>query len=176
MEKAFLLHNRVFKDNRGTFAPIQLIFGDNRLEVLRKTWIQCNISVNTKKYTLRGLHYQEDPHAQTKLVKVISGRILDFVLDMRPESEDYGKVFFFDVSQDKEVYIPKGFAHAFLTLEDNTVVSYLIDEDYMPSKEKCIKWNSVKEVVDYFEKNNLTNVDIIISEKDLNGENYTHKK
>ena len=76
MEKAHFIENRVFKDKRGTFSPLDL-------SKLDKNWIQSNISVNPRKYTLRGLHFQKNEYAQAKLIKVISGKILDFVIDMR---------------------------------------------------------------------------------------------
>lgn len=174
MEKPIVVYNPVFVDERGTFAPLPIVYGEDKLEFLRKTWIQSNISHNPKKHTLRGLHYQEEPYAQTKLVKVITGKILDFVLDLRPDSEDYGKTFFFEVGPTQELYVPKGFAHAFITLEDNTIVQYLVDNEYNHKSERSIKWNSVKEVVEYFEKNSLTDINILISKKDLDGQIYTY--
>ena len=174
MEKPIVVYNPVFVDERGTFAPLPSVYGEDKLEFLRKTWIQSNISHNPKKHTLRGLHYQEEPYAQTKLVKVITGKILDFVLDLRPDSEDYGKTFFFEVGPTQELYVPKGFAHAFITLEDNTIVQYLVDNEYNHKSERSIKWNSVKEVVEYFEKNSLTDINILISKKDLDGQIYTY--
>jgi dTDP-4-dehydrorhamnose 3,5-epimerase len=169
MENAVLIYNPVFIDERGTFAPLKIIFGDDKLEILRKPWLQSNISVNPNKHTLRGLHYQLEPYTQTKLVKVITGKILDFILDLRPTSEDYGKTFFFKVGPGNELYVPRGFAHGFITLEDNTVVQYLVDSHYSQSNERCIKWDSVKEVVEYFQQNSLINTNMLISDKDLNG-------
>jgi dTDP-4-dehydrorhamnose 3,5-epimerase len=176
MESAVLLYNPVFVDERGTFAPLAITFGDDKLEILRKPWLQSNISVNPKKYTLRGLHYQLEPYAQTKLVKVITGKILDFVLDLRPDSKDFGKTFFFNVAPNNELYVPKGFAHGFITLEDNTVVQYLVDNEYSQTNERSIKWDTVPDVVKYFEKNSLTDIYIIISKKDLDGKDYTHQE
>ena len=75
MEKAHFVENRVFRDKRGTFSPLDLT-------KLDKNWLQSNISVNPRKYTLRGLHFQKNEYAQAKLIKVISGRILDFVVDL----------------------------------------------------------------------------------------------
>ena len=169
MEHAILIYNPVFVDERGTFAPLPTVFGEGKLEILRKPWLQSNISINPNKYTLRGFHYQEEPYAQTKLVKVITGEILDFVLDLRLDSENYGKTFFFNVGPSNELYVPKGFAHGFITLEDNTVVQYLVDNDYSQPNEKCIKWDTVQEVTDYFKEISLLDVNKIISDKDLNG-------
>lgn len=168
METAQLIYNPVFKDDRGTFAPLPLIFGEGKLSILKKTWLQSNLSVNPKKWTLRGLHYQSEPYAQTKLVKVITGKIIDFVVDLRVESEDFGKCFIFDVTPNNELYVPKGFAHGFITTEDNTVVQYLVDEKYHQPKEGSIMWSSIPMIVEHF-KNNINNFntdEILISDKD----------
>ena len=91
MEKAHFVENKVFVDKRGTFSPLSL-------SKLDKNWVQSNISVNPRKYTLRGLHFQKNEYAQAKLIKVIKGHILDFVVDLRMVSEDYNKLFFFERS------------------------------------------------------------------------------
>lgn len=148
MEKATLIYNPVFKDNRGTFAPLPLIFGEGKLSILKKNWLQSNISVNPNKWTLRGLHYQSEPYSQTKLVKVITGSIIDFVVDLRKDSENYGKCFTFEVTPNNEVYVPKGFAHGFITTEDNTVVQYLVDDSYSQPSEGSILWSSVPAIVE----------------------------
>lgn len=165
MEKATLIYNPCFTDNRGVFAPLPLIFGDSKIEILRKNWIQSNISYNPKKGTFRGMHLQLEPYVQAKLVKVINGSIIDFVVDLREDSEDYLKVQHFYVSNNEEVYVPRGFAHGFITTEDNTVVQYLVDNNYSKSAECSIKWDSIPEI-----KNIVSSVEteLIISEKDEN--------
>jgi dTDP-4-dehydrorhamnose 3,5-epimerase len=168
MEIAELIYNPVFKDNRGTFAPLPLKFGEGKLGILQKEWLQSNLSVNPKKWTLRGLHYQSEPYAQTKLVKVITGNIIDFVVDLRVDSEDFGKCFIFEVGPNNELYVPKGFAHGFITIEDNTVVQYLVDEEYYQPKEGSISWESIPLIVETL-KNKIDGFnpdDILISEKD----------
>jgi len=164
MEKATLIHNPVFKDARGTFAPIPVKFNKNQLGVLQKNWIQSNISYNPSKFTLRGLHYQTEPYAQSKLVKVITGKIIDFVVDIRKTSEDYGKCFIFEVLPNYELFVPKGFAHGFITLEDNTVVQYLVDNLYSPKNEGSILWSSIPDIVEKFKEFEFD--DIKISGKD----------
>jgi dTDP-4-dehydrorhamnose 3,5-epimerase len=168
MEKSLLIYDPVFKDNRGTFAPLTLKFKDGNHPYLIKEWLQSNISVNPKKYTLRGLHYQSGEYAQTKLVKVITGNIIDFVVDLRKDSEDYGKCFVYEVNSEYELYVPKGFAHGFITTEDNTVVQYLVDEKYSQPDEGSILWSSVPDIIEginkyikYFNEEN-----ILISDKD----------
>lgn len=162
MEIPELIKNNVFVDNRGTFAPIQL-------NTLNKKWLQSNISVNPNKYTLRGLHYQAGTSAQAKLIKVINGTILDFVIDLREFSPNYNKIQFFLMKPGDELFVPFDFAHGFITLDDNTIVQYLVDNHYDPKSERCILWSTISEIenkiLEYdknFNKNNL-----LISDKDL---------
>ena len=169
MELATLIYNPVFTDNRGTFAPLPLIFGEGKLPILKKKWLQSNISVNPNKWTLRGLHYQSEPYSQTKLVKVITGHIIDFVVDLRMVSSDYNKVFFFEMNEGDEVYVPRYFAHGFITTEENSVVQYLVDNDYSPENEGVKVWTDypeiekkVKEIDPFFGKELL-----IVMDKDL---------
>jgi dTDP-4-dehydrorhamnose 3,5-epimerase len=162
MEKAHFIENRIFSDKRGTFSPLDLA-------KLDKNWVQSNISTNPQKFTLRGLHFQKNEYAQAKLIKVISGKILDFVVDMRTVSEDYDKVFFFEMNEGDEVYVPRYFAHGFITLEKDTVVQYLVDNDYSPENEGVVVWLSYPEIERQIKKLDSTfdNGRIIIENKDL---------
>ena len=162
MEKAHFIENKVFRDKRGTFSPLDL-------SKLDKNWLQSNISVNPRIYTLRGLHFQKNEYAQAKLIKVISGKILDFVVDLRMVSEDYNKVFFFEMNEGDEVYVPRYFAHGFITLEKDSVVQYLVDNDYSPENEGVKVWNDYPEI-----ENKIKELDsffgkelVIIENKDL---------
>ena len=162
MEKPTLIYNPTFADNRGRFAPLELIFGNNKTEILRKNWIQSNISYNPSRNTFRGMHFQEKPYEQTKLVKVINGGIIDFVVDLRVDSPDYMKVQHFVMDANNELFVPRGFAHGFITTEDNTVVQYLVDNDYSPKSERSILWASfpeIKDIIDHYQP-------LIISDKD----------
>ena len=89
MEQPRIINNRIFYDERGSFSPLSLF-------ELDKEWKQSNISVNPKKFTLRGLHYQSEETAQAKLIKVINGRILDFVVDLRVPLKPYNNCQFFE--------------------------------------------------------------------------------
>ena len=167
MEKVHFIENKVFRDKRGTFSPLML-------DKLDKNWLQSNISVNPRKYTLRGLHFQKNEYAQAKLIKVISGKILDFVVDMRTVSEDYNKVFFFEMNEGDEVYVPRYFAHGFITLKKDTVVQYLVDNDYSPESEGSIVWTNFKQIKIKIENlvGNFDENDITISDKDLVTKNF----
>ena len=162
MERAHFIEKKIFKDKRGTFSPLML-------DKLNKNWLQSNISVNPRKYTLRGLHYQKNEFAQAKLIKVISGKILDFVIDLRTVSEDYNKLFFFEMSDGDEVYVPRYFAHGFVTLDENTVVQYLVDNDYSPENEGVKVWKNYPKIVTKIKSMGVF-IDeelILIAEKDL---------
>jgi dTDP-4-dehydrorhamnose 3,5-epimerase len=163
METPYLLKQPVFRDNRGLFAPIKL----------NGTWVQSNISVNSSIYTFRGMHIQSAPKQQDKLVSVIQGRIVDIVIDLRKDSETYKKVDSFILEEGDSICVPKGYAHGFLTLSPNTIVNYLVDEEYSPENEIGILWSSipdVKSTIDRFCFNNIDN-DIVFSDKDKQGIN-----
>jgi len=160
MEKAYRIKNNIFLDNRGSFSPLSL-------KLLDKDWVQSNISVNPKKWTLRGLHFQKGVHSQAKLIKVIHGRILDFVLDMRVNGGE--DLEFFEMGPGDEILVPREYAHGFITLEENTIVQYLVDNDYNPQSECSLVWTSFPEI-----KKTMLNIDsnfdsdlIVISDKDL---------
>ena len=162
MEVGYKLENGVFVDHRGTFAPLAL-------DLLGKNWLQSNVSVNTTRGTFRGLHFQLGEFAQAKLVKVIHGMIIDFIVDIRPESPDYLKLQQFIVSPGEVLMVPRGYAHGFLTTEDNTVVQYLVDNDYSPVNEGVKVWTDypeiekkIKEIDPFFGKDL-----VVIHDKDL---------
>ena len=162
MEQPRIINNRIFYDERGSFSPLSLF-------ELDKEWKQSNISVNPKKFTLRGLHYQTGETSQAKLVKVINGRILDFVVDLRIHLRPYNNCQFFEMKGGDELIVPRGFAHGFITLEENTVVQYLVDNDYNPNTEGSILWTSFSDI-----KKEILKLDstfdissVIISKKDL---------
>lgn len=160
MEKAHKIKNNIFLDNRGSFSPLSL-------KVLDKDWVQSNVSVNPKKWTLRGLHFQKGVYSQAKLIKVIQGRILDFVLDMRIDGGE--DLQFFEMCPGDEVYVPREYAHGFITLEENTVVQYLVDNDYHPQSEGSLVWSSFPEITKEISKidSSFNKDSVIISDKDL---------
>ncbi|MDX6403388.1 MAG: dTDP-4-dehydrorhamnose 3,5-epimerase [Blastocatellia bacterium] len=110
---------------------------------LTTAWVQENESFNHLHGTLRGLHFQVPPHAETKLVRVSAGAVFDVFVDLRKDSETYGKWDGVEISarNAKMIYIPKGFAHGYCTLTDNAVVIYKVDEDYAPDFQGGIRWN-----------------------------------
>lgn len=166
MEKPKLVNGKCFEDKRGVFAPLSIIKSE---EPFNKKWIQSNISLNPKPYTLRGLHFQVGETAQSKLVKVINGEIIDFIVDIRPDSEDYMKLYVYEMKMGDELLVPKGFAHGFITLEENSIVQYLVDNDYSPETEGSIYWKDINEIYDLLK---VYESNLIISDKDLITKNF----
>jgi len=110
---------------------------------LTTDWVQENQSLSVEAHTLRGLHYQVPPHAETKLVRALSGRIMDVFLDLRAGSPTFGQWDCLELSSVKynAVYIPRGFAHGFCTLTENCVISYKVDSFYAPEQESGVRWD-----------------------------------
>lgn len=110
---------------------------------LRSAFVQINNSLSAKKGTLRGLHYQLPQSGEVKVVRCIRGSLYDVILDLRPDSATFGKWFGAELSADNRrmMYVPKGFAHAFITLEDTTEALYLVDEFYSPECERGIRFD-----------------------------------
>lgn len=129
-------------DDRGWFSET---FHEQRLQELGITcrFVQDNFSKSRLKGTLRGLHFQSPPAAQAKLVGVLSGRILDVAVDLRRESPTFGNHVAAELSAEagRQLYIPVGFAHGFMTLEDNTLVMYKVSDYYAPTHDSGIRWN-----------------------------------
>ena len=126
---------------------------------------QCSLSYNKRKGTLRGLHYQAAPHEETKLVRCIQGAIFDAIVDLRSGSETYGKWFAIELSSEngKSLYIPKGFAHGFLSLTDDATLLYQISCDFVAESARTIRWNDPTINIHWPQKDGL-----ILSEKDKN--------
>ena len=105
--------------------------------------VQCSVSTNIAKGTLRGLHFQKRPYGERKLVRCIRGRLFDVVVDLRTDSPSYRKWQSFELSADDEqvVYIPKGCAHGFLTLEENTQIEYMMGDVYISDAASGIRWD-----------------------------------
>lgn len=171
MEQPTLRQREVFEDKRGKFIPLHL---KNNGE-FNKEWVQSNISTNPKKYTLRGLHFQVGEYAQSKLIKVIDGKILDIVVDIRKGQETFMSLYMFEMTPGDELLIPKGFAHGFITLEENSIIQYLVDNEYSPENEGSIVWVKFSEIIGKLME--ITNGDfnhskLTISEKDLITKNF----
>jgi len=139
---AFVIDLEKREDERGFFARVfcRDEFEDHGLP---SAIVQINDSLAADKGTLRGMHYQLPPHAETKVVRCIRGALYDVILDLRPDSKTFGRHFGIELSAENRtmVCVPKGFAHGFVTLRDDTEAFYLTDESYAPTHERGIRWN-----------------------------------
>jgi dTDP-4-dehydrorhamnose 3,5-epimerase len=145
IEGAYIIDPDKFTDERGFFIRM-FSKADFENEGLDGNVVQVNNSMSYGKGTLRGIHYQLTPHAETKIVRCIHGSIWDLVLDLRPDSPTFGKWHGEVLTADnrRNMYVPKGCGHAFLTLEDNAEVVYLVTEDYSPTHERIVRWDDPK--------------------------------
>jgi dTDP-4-dehydrorhamnose 3,5-epimerase len=140
-EGLFVIQPKCFEDARGYFFESynENEFKKNGLDV---KFVQDNQSLS-QKGVLRGMHFQNPPFAQGKLVRVIKGAVLDVVIDIRKKSKTFGKHFSIELNEQNKtmLYIPEGFAHGFLTLENNTIFFYKCTNFYNKASEDCILWN-----------------------------------
>lgn len=138
------------KDDRGYFNKVfsQTTFHDAKLN---HSWAEINISRTYKKGTLRGLHFQIAPSEEIKLVTCLTGRIYDVVVDIRPQSNQFGQWRCFELSEENglSIYIPKGFAHGFQALQDNCILSYMISCNYNKDFSRGIGYNDPTLKIDW---------------------------
>ena len=139
---AYLLEIQPLSDDRGFFARTWC--SDEARELgLSVDFVQCSLSYNARKGTLRGMHYQAQPHAETRLVRCTAGAIYDVLLDLRSDSPTFCKWLAIELSAEsrRSVYIPTGFAHGFQSLSDHSEVFYQISEPYHPDCARGVRWN-----------------------------------
>jgi dTDP-4-dehydrorhamnose 3,5-epimerase len=142
LKGSYVIDIEKLHDERGFFARswCQNEFQDQGLV---KELAQCNVSFNANKGTLRGMHYQLKPFEETKLVRCTKGSLYDVIVDLRINSSTYMQHFGVELSSDnyKMLYVPKGFAHGFLTLEDNTEIFYQMSEFFAPDHARGFRWD-----------------------------------
>lgn len=167
MEEPFLIEHPAYGDHRGVFCASPLSEKHN--------WVQVNTSISTEKFTLRGLHFQIGEYAQKKYLKVISGRVFNIVLSIDPTFENYGTPYIFEIDKDHAVMVPRGYANGLITLEENTVIQYFVDNEYSANNERSILYSTVPEFKTLVDS--LTDT-VVISDKDRDGmswERYSAK-
>lgn len=164
LKGCFILQPQVFKDKRGYFIESHNQKAFNEALGLEIDFVQDNESQSSKG-VLRGLHYQVGDYAQAKLVRVIKGKVLDVVVDLRPKSPTFGEHVSVELSDENktQIFIPRGFAHGFLVLEDETIFSYKCDNFYNKEAETGIIYNDEDLGIDW----KLSKNELIISNKDL---------
>ena len=140
IENLLIIEPQLFKDDRGFFYES---YNKNNLDkFINIVFVQDNES-KSDKGVIRGLHFQAPPFEQTKLVRCVSGNILDVAVDLRTNSKTYGKSFSIELSSEnnKQLFIPKGFAHGFQVLSETAIVNYKVDNFYNPTSDSGIIWN-----------------------------------
>jgi dTDP-4-dehydrorhamnose 3,5-epimerase len=139
---AFVLEPEPLEDERGIFARTWCA-QEAEEHGLESRVVQCNVSYNRRKGTLRGMHWQVAPHAETKLVRCTRGAIHDVIVDIRPDSPTRGRSHAELLSAERRnmLYVPVGFAHGFLTLEDHAEVFYQMSEYYAPDAARGFRWD-----------------------------------
>ena len=168
LKGAYMIDVEPIEDERGFFAR-SWCQKEFRERGLNPNLMQCNISFNKKKGTLRGMHYQAPPHEEAKLVRCTRGGIYDVAIDLRPESETFKQWVGIELTAEncRMLYIPEGMAHGFQTLEDNTEVFYQMTEFYYPESAKGFRWDDPIWNIDW-----PTCDGRVISDKDRNYPNF----
>lgn len=151
-----VIEPKVFGDSRGYFMES---FNEARFRVetgTNVTFVQDNESLSSKG-VLRGLHFQTPPKSQAKLIRVITGSILDVVVDLRRSQPTYGQHFkiLLTAENKTQLFVPEGFAHGFVVLEDNTLFSYKCTNYYSPEHDRCLRWNDPALNIDWEIENPL---------------------
>ena len=132
---------KVYSDTRGSFSEDYNYIEFEKIGIKDK-FVQDNISISSKKNTIRGLHFQSNPFSQSKMIKVIRGSIFDVFVDLRKQSNTYEQFHHIELYPDEGwIYIPEGFAHGFCTLEDETIVLYKVNDYYSLKNDGGIKYD-----------------------------------
>jgi dTDP-4-dehydrorhamnose 3,5-epimerase len=142
LKGAYIIDIKFMEDERGFFGRSYCLREFESLG-LNTNVVQANVSYNKKKGTLRGLHMQSAPNSETKLVRCTRGAIYDVIVDLREGSETYKKWVGVELTANnyRMLYVPEGFAHSFITLEDNTEVTYQVTQFYTPGAERGYRWD-----------------------------------
>ncbi|MCX7700488.1 MAG: dTDP-4-dehydrorhamnose 3,5-epimerase [Gemmataceae bacterium] len=142
---AFLIEPESFHDIRGSFTRIWCR-SEAAAHELNTEWAQVNVSHNHRRGTLRGLHFQYPPHQEVKLVQCIAGAVFDVMVDLRQGSPTFGRWYGAELTAENQrlLYIPKGFAHGYLTLVDNAKVLYQVSQFYQPDHQGGYRYDDPK--------------------------------
>lgn len=164
LKGAYVIDIEPKHDDRGFFART-FCRDEFAARNLNTDWVQCNISFNARRGTLRGMHYQIAPFQETKLVRCTMGAAYDVIIDLRPESETFKDWVAIELTAEnhRSVYIPPGFAHGFQTLADRTLLFYQMSQFYHADCARGVRWNDVAFGIRWIERQ-----DFIIDKKDSN--------
>ena len=159
---AFVIDLEPVSDERGFFARAWCQH-EFEAQGLESRLVQCSVSFNTSAGTVRGLHYQAPPHEEAKIVRCTSGAIFDVIVDLRPDSPTYAAhhSVILSAANRRILYVPRGFAHGFQTLEDNTEIYYQMSEFYDRESARGVRWNDPAFAIAWPDTDS-----VIISERD----------
>ena len=163
IEGVLIIEPRLFEDERGYFFEA---FSERKfaeLTGIKTRFVQDNES-RSSVGVIRGLHFQLPPHAQSKLVRVVRGAILDVAVDIRRDSPTFGRYVAVELSEHnhRQLFIPRGFAHGFSVLEGDAIVEYKCDNYYAPEAEGAIRWNDATLAIDW----KVADSEVVVSAKD----------
>jgi len=166
---SYLIELESFQDHRGSFTRTFCAQEFEKMG-LNTRMVQTNNSLSSKKGTLRGMHYQVNDFEECKLVKCIRGSIFDVIIDLRTDSPTFCKYFGIELTEDNQrmLYVPAGFAHGFITLQDNSEVCYQVSNFYSPENERGVRWNDPLFNIEWPIENP------IVSERDSKHKNFTY--
>lgn len=168
LKDAYIIDLKKIEDNRGFFARAycQKEFADHGIEL---NWVQANLANSKKRGTLRGLHFQKAPYSEAKLMRCIRGAIYDVIVDLRPDSSSYMQWLGVELTAEnrRALFIPEGFAHGYLALEDDSDTFYPTSQFYTPGAEAGLRWNDPAFGIEW----PFTD-DLIITEKDQSWPDY----
>ena len=169
IEGPLLIKPKIFCDQRGYFYEAWNRRKFNELVGEDIYFVQDNQSLSHKN-VLRGLHFQLNPQGQAKLVRVLRGSVYDVIVDLRLNSPTFMEWIKIELNSEKnnQLWIPKGFAHGFLSLEDNTILQYKVNNYWLPDYERTLRWDD-KQINIKWHNKNPKNLDFLISNKDKNG-------
>lgn len=172
LKDCYILEPDKFGDDRGYFSPYYI--ANNLKELGFQGVVQANRSKSSKG-VVRGLHFQKNPKCQAKIVEVLKGAVVDVIVDMRKDSETYGKhtTVLLTSDNNRQLFVPRGFAHGFVSLEDDTIFHYLVDNDYAPELEDGFQWNDPELGIDWkkiFEEYSIEKP--ILSPKDVDRKKF----
>ena len=158
---AYVIEVEPIPDDRGLFAR-SFCMNEFAEHGLVSDYVQSNLSVGIKAGTLRGLHYQNPPHAEVKVIRCVRGALYDVIVDLRPESATYRDWFGVELTQDNHsaLYVPAGFGHGFMTLKDDSEANYMVSAFYTPGAEGGLRWDDPAIGIDW------PMAPTVISEKD----------
>lgn len=167
IDGAFVVETSPHEDARGYFART-FCAETFAAQGLEHVYRQCSISFNHSRGTMRGLHYQDRPQAEAKLVRAVRGRVFDVAVDLRPGSRTFLRFASveLDAAKHNAFYIPEGCAHGFLTLQDDCELFYQISKDHVPELARCVRWNDREFGIDWpFEPS-------VINDRDANAADF----